>query len=125
MKKVLVIDDEIDVCDFVKHFFEARGFRVYTALNGSEGLRVFRRERPGIILLDVKMKQMNGIETLKKIRGISKTVKVIMVTGVAEQDVMEKANALGASEYITKPLILEELETAVMAYTGEGNNAAK
>ena len=122
MPKILIVDDELDICDFVKSFFEARNFIVFTALDGNDGLRLARKEKPNLILLDVRMKGMDGIETLKKIREFDKNVKVIMVTAVEEQEKMNQARELGASEYITKPLVLEELESTVMSYIRAGEN---
>ena len=110
MKKILVVDDEIDVCDFVKQFFEERSFRVYTALSGMEALRILRRDKPDLIILDIRMKEMDGIETLRRIRQIDKEVDVVMVTALDEVDKMKTAKRLGASEYITKPLVLEGRE---------------
>ena len=121
--KILIVDDEIDVCDFVKNFFEERDFQVFTALGGSDALRVLRKEKPDIILLDIRMKEMDGIETLKRIRQLDKNIKVIMVTAVEEQDKMDAARKLGASEYITKPLILENLEATVLSHAKEGKHA--
>jgi len=117
MTKILIVDDEMDVCDFVKHFFEERKYRVFTALNSAEGLRLLRREKPHIVLLDVKMPGTDGIETLKKIRDFDKNVIVIMVTAVDDHHSMEQARKLGAARYITKPLVLEELEAAVLLHT--------
>ena len=122
MIKVLVVDDEIDVCDFVKNFFEERNYRVFMALGGSEALRILRKEKPDLILLDIKMKEMDGIQTLERIRKIDKNVKIIMVSALEDQDKMEAAKKLGASKYITKPLVLEELESAVKAHVKEGKN---
>jgi len=123
MKKMLIVDDEIDVCDFVKNFFEERAFRVYTALNGQEALRIVKKEKPHLILLDIKMKGMDGIETLKKIREVNKNAKVIMVTAVEDQEKMENAYKLGACEYVTKPLVLEDLESKVSLHAKEVENA--
>ena len=122
MTKILIVDDEIDVCDFVKYFFEERDFQVFTALSGNEALRIVRREKPQIVLLDIRMRGIDGIETLKRIRQIDKDVKVIMVTAVEEQDKMDAARQFGATEYITKPLVLEELEATVVSYAREVNN---
>ena len=122
MIKILVVDDEIDVCDFVKNFFEERNYRVFMALGGSEALRILRKEKPDLILLDIKMKEMDGIQTLERIRKIDKNVKIIMVSALEDQDKMEAAKKLGASKYITKPLVLEELESAVKAHVKEGKN---
>ena len=117
MIKILVVDDELDVCDFVKSFFTERNFKVLTALSGEEALRAIRKENPHIVLLDMKMKGMDGLETLKRIRQIDKNMKVIMVTAVEEHDKMDMARKLGVSKYITKPLVLEELEAAVRENT--------
>ncbi|UCD55696.1 MAG: response regulator [Candidatus Omnitrophota bacterium] len=124
MTKILIVDDEIDVCDFVKHFFEDRNFRTFAALDGEEALRILKKEKPDIILLDIRMKKMDGIETLKKIREIDKDVKVIMITAVNEQDKMEICHKLGAFKYITKPLILEELERVVCSHGKKDENVS-
>jgi DNA-binding response OmpR family regulator len=113
MKKILIVDDEVDICDFVKNFFEERKFRAFTALSGEEALRILKKETPDLILLDLKMRKMNGIETLKGIRKINKNVDVIMVTAVDDQDKIKACSKLGACRYVTKPLVLEELEKIV------------
>ncbi len=113
MQKILVVDDEHDVCDFVKNFFQERGFEVFTALSGEEALEVTKKENPGIVLLDIKMKGMNGIATLKHLKELNKGLKVIMVTALDDQDKMDEARKLGACDDITKPLVLDYLEQAV------------
>jgi len=123
MIKILIVDDEIDVCDFVKHFFEERNFRVFTALNGSDALRIVKKDKPQLVLLDMRMKDKDGIETLKDIRTVDKKVKVVMVTAISDKDKMDEAAKLGAAKYITKPLVLEDLEATVIEYTKEGKNA--
>ena len=102
MTKILIVDNEKDTCDFVQNFFSQRGFKVFCALNGHRALEIVRKESPHIILLDIRMGEMSGIETLKKIRGIDKAVRVIMVSAVDEQDKMDAARELGAERYITK-----------------------
>ena len=120
--KLLIVDDEVDVCDFVKNFFKERNFHVLTALGGVDALRVVKKEMPNIILLDIRMKDMDGIEALRRIRQIDKTSKILTVTAVHEQDKMDEAYKLGAVNYITKPLILEELEQKVFSYAKEFEN---
>lgn len=112
--KILVVDDDIDVCRFAKSFFETRGFCVLTALSGEEGLEIFSRERPDIILIDVSMGEMNGIMLLREIKKVDKDAETIMVSGIEDLDVIEEAKRHGAKEYITKPLVLEELEKIVL-----------
>ncbi|MFA5147081.1 MAG: response regulator [Candidatus Omnitrophota bacterium] len=113
MRKLLVVDDEHDICDFVKNFFGERGFQVFTALNGDEALALVKKEKPEIVLLDIKMNGMDGIATLKHLKAIDRNIKVIMVTAMEDQDKMNEACRLGACEYITKPLILDHLEQTV------------
>jgi len=113
MKKLLVVDDEHDICDFVQGFFKERGYDVLTALSGEDALAMVKNDKPDLVLLDIKMNGMDGIAALKHIKDIDKNIKVVMVTAVDEQDKMDEACRLGACEYITKPLILDSLEQAV------------
>ncbi len=85
-----------------------------TAASGSEALKLIKESKPELILLDVRMDDMDGLQTLEEIKKIDKKIKVIMVTGVDDAESMKKANDLGAKGYIHKPLILEELEKVVM-----------
>ena len=114
MHKLLVVDDENDICDFVKSFFKDRGFNVFTALNGEEALTMAKKERPDLVLLDIKMKGMDGLAVLKHIKELDRSIKVIMVTALEDQDKVHEAYKLGACDYITKPLILDYLEQAVL-----------
>ncbi len=113
MKKLLIVDDERDICNFVQSFFQERGYAVLTALNGEDALNIVKNEKPDLVLLDIKMKGMDGIAALKHIKDVDKRVKVIMVTALEEQDKMDEACRLGACEYITKPLALDHLEHTV------------
>lgn len=113
MPKLLVVDDEHEICDFVKHFFSERGCAVETASSGEEALAIAKKNRPDLVLLDIKMNGMDGIAVLKHIRNMDKTIKVIMVTALEDQDKMDEACRLGACEYITKPLMLDILEHLV------------
>jgi DNA-binding response OmpR family regulator len=112
-RKLLVVDDEHDICDFVKNFFQERGYNVVTALNGDSAIAYVKQERPDLVLLDVKMKGMDGIATLRHLKSIDRNMNVIMVTALDDQDKMDEAARLGASDYITKPLVLDDLEQAV------------
>lgn len=114
MHKLLVVDDEVDICDFVKTFFKDRGFHVLTALNADEAISITKKERPEIVLLDIRMKGMDGVAALKHIKEIDKNIKIIMVTALEDQDKMNEAYKLGACDYITKPLTLDYLEQAVL-----------
>lgn len=113
--KLMVVDNEIDICNFVKSFFEMRGFEVSTALNGDDALSKTSRENPDIIILDVIMRTDNeGIEYLPRLKAALPSVKVIMITGVDDENTIKEAKRLGADDYITKPLMLEYLENTVI-----------
>lgn len=114
MIKILIVDDEVDVCRFAKSFFETRGFRTFTAPTGQAALEIFSREMPDIVLIDVKMEGMDGITLLKEIKKINKDAETIMVSAIEDLNVIEEAKRHGAKEYITKPLVLDELEKTVL-----------
>ena len=114
MLRLLVVDDESDVCDFVKNFFKERNFEVEVAFNGKEAINVVTEKKPHIVLLDMKMPVMDGMEALKRIRKINSDIKVIMVTAVEDTEKAEEAKHHGVVEYITKPLLLEQLERTVL-----------
>lgn len=123
--KLLVVDNEIDICNFVKSFFEIRGFQVATAVNGDEAMAKLSSERPDLVILDVNMRyDGEGLEFLPKIKEASPLTKVIMVTGVDDADSVKKAKDLGADDYITKPLVLQYLESNVMQKISELTKAA-
>lgn len=113
MRKILVVDDEGDICDFVRNFFQERGYNVLTALSGEDAIEIAKKEKPELILLDIKMKGMDGIAALKHIKDANRTQKVIMVTALEDQDKMDEASRLGACDYVTKPLMLDYLEHTV------------
>src|SRR3989338_6100365 len=95
--KLMVVDNEIDICNFVKSFFELRGFKVITALDADEALSKIQLDKPDVVILDVMMRRpTEGIEYLPRIKNALQGVKVIMVTGVEDKDTVDKALKLGA-----------------------------
>lgn len=120
--KLIVVDDEVEICDFVKRFFAERSFEVFTAYNGREALGVIEAKDPHIVLLDIKMPVLDGIETLKELNKRQKRCKVVMLTAVSDEKTMKEAKNCGAVDYITKPLSLENLEKCVLSLA-EGFNA--
>jgi DNA-binding response OmpR family regulator len=113
MSKLLIVDDEVEICEFLKSFFEDRDFEVAVANGGSQALEKAATFHPEVVLLDIQMPGMDGLQVLKKIKEIYPKVKVIMVTAVETQEKIEEAMRLGADNYITKPLSLEYLEKDV------------
>lgn len=113
MIKLLVVDDEPEICDFLKSFFEDRDFEVQTVSSGEKALELIEIFHPQVMLLDIKMGSMDGLEVLKQIKKKNSKIKVIMVTALETTDKIEEAMRLGADNYITKPLSLEYLENDV------------
>ena len=113
MKKLLVVDDEIEICEFLKSFFEERDFEVRTATSGEAAVRAVAALQPQVVLLDIHMPGMDGMSVLRQIKSKFPKVKVIMVTALETRERIEEAMRLGADNYITKPPSLEYLERDV------------
>ncbi|RJP28844.1 MAG: response regulator [Candidatus Omnitrophota bacterium] len=116
MPRLLIVDDELDVREFAANFFKKRKIDVGIAASGEEALKIVSEAPPQLILLDIKMEGIDGIETLKQIKKINPSTKVIMVTGKKpdEEESFNKCKEFGATDYIHKPLRLEELEKVVL-----------
>ena len=115
--KLLCVDDEDEITDFLHDYFKEKGFEVYTAKSGELALELLRKNNPDIVLLDIRLSGgplSNGLDILKEIKKYNTAIKVIMVTGIYNKAVIDQATALGASDYITKPLSLDYLDTSVM-----------
>lgn len=126
MAKLLIVDDETDVREFAANFFRKRKIEVTTASNGEEAIGILGKEMTDLVLLDIKMEGIDGIETLKRIKEIDKNIRVIMVTGRKpdDQSSFEACRQLGALDYIHKPLELDELERVVLGVLFKNNEKA-
>src|SRR5262245_40725060 len=122
MSRILVVDDEQDIRDFAICFLVMRGIKVLTAAVGIEALDIIDKQKPDLVLLDIHMEEMTGVEVLKELRQNKNDIKVIMVTGVEEEATVNEANSWGIRGYIHKPLVLEELEKIVIAELGTGRH---
>jgi anti-anti-sigma factor len=113
MEKILVIDDEKPTLMMFRMTLTAYGYSVLTAENGQEGLDTFRRERPSIVLTDIKMPGMSGIDVLKQIKAIEPGTEVIVITGHGDMDLAIQALNLDATDFINKPIQRHLLEQAI------------
>ncbi len=116
MAKLLIVDDEEDVREFAANFFRKRKIDVITAANGEDAVALVEQQSPELVLLDVKMTGIDGIETLRLIREKNKNIKVIMVTGRKpdEENILERCMQFGVLDFITKPLDLNQLKNIVL-----------
>ena len=121
-KKILVVDDEPDVLEFLERVLGRSGYRVVTAANGTEGLIRAQVERPDLILLDILMEKMDGWETLRllKLDDESRDVPVVIVSALTEPKDKIRALQEGAVDYITKPFEVEESLAKIAAILDEG-----
>jgi len=108
-KKVLIVDDEERIVQSIAGVLEDEGFRVATARSGEDAIRVFQQEEPDVTLLDIWMPGMDGIEILKRLKGIAPECQVIMISGHATISTAMTSVKLGAFDFIEKPLSLDVL----------------
>ncbi|EPR43703.1 response regulator receiver modulated ATP dependent protease [Desulfovibrio sp. X2] len=116
---VLVVDDETIARENLRHVLTREGYRVETAANGLEALDKVRRWEVDLIVTDLKMEQMDGLQLLEEARRISPTTRVVMVTGFATVETAVSAMKAGAVHYLSKPIEIDELRTTVRRLLGE------
>jgi CheY-like chemotaxis protein len=110
-RSVLIIDNDESLVAFLAFFFEDRGYTVYTANDGAEGVPLAQRHRPDVIVSDMMMGEVHGPEVLQRIRAtpeLARTVVVIMSAKSYKSDI-DRARELGATDYVVKPFKTEEL----------------
>jgi DNA-binding response OmpR family regulator len=112
--KLLIVDDEKDICNFVRLLFKKRGFLVYKALSGVQAVRVAKKMKLDIALLDIHLKKgIDGLEVLRQMKVFLPKCCYVMVTWDKAQEKMKEAKRLGAVSYLTKPLTINQLLTVV------------
>ncbi len=113
MKQILVIDDEKPTLGMFELFLGAYGYEVLTAENALEGLKIFEKEKPPIVITDIKMPGMDGLEILRRIKEIDPAAEVIVITGHGDMDLAVKAMSLRATDFINKPIQKTALDDAL------------
>jgi DNA-binding response OmpR family regulator len=113
--RILIVDDEEPVRDILSEYFAGQGYAVQTAASGVEALAVAGRERPDLVLLDVRMPKMDGVEVLRRLRAIHDDLVVIMVTANEDLGVARETLKIGALDYVAKPFDFQYLDRAVTA----------
>lgn len=105
---VMVVDDEKPLRDFVRRNLEVRGYKVLTAANGLEAMAVFQNENIHLVILDIMMPHMDGLEVTRRIREVSH-IPIIILTAMGEETDKVRAFDMGADDYLTKPFGVGEL----------------
>jgi two-component system, NtrC family, response regulator AtoC len=112
--RVLIVDDDGSMARFLGSYLSRRNFDISTAASGEEAIRMFRVCDPALVLLDVSMPGLNGIETLERIKQIRPEVAVVMISGQNDPELIFKASKLGAEDYVSKPFEPKDLEARIM-----------
>jgi len=111
---ILLVDDEAHIRKFMSLLLRHLGVaRIFEAPNGQAALEVFKREKPDLVMLDVNMPQMDGIETLRALKQLDPDCIVVMLTSLANRQTIDQAAALGAANYIRKDAPPEEIGRAL------------
>src|SRR3989449_3886610 len=110
---ILVVDDEESILTSLSSILQDEGYEVAVAKNGVEALRVYIMDPPDLMLLDIWMPEMDGMETLRRVRELVPTAQVMMMSGHGSIETAVKAIKLGAYDYIEKPLSLEKVTILV------------
>lgn len=111
--RVLVVDDDASMAKFLSSHMQRRNFDVNTAATGEEAIRMFRVYDPTLVLLDVSMSGIGGLDTLERIKQIKPEIFVIMVSGQNDPEVIFRASKLGADDYIAKPFEPNDLDLRI------------
>ena len=116
LPSILVVDDNHDNADIIRDYLEARGYPISVAYDGDEAIKIFEREKPSIILLDVMMPGRDGWEVCRMMKQhptLGRSVRVVMVTALDEWQDKREALQIGADDYVEKPFDLPTLANTV------------
>jgi len=117
VSSILLIDDDVNLSDLLSEYLQEQGHLTYAANDGQKGLRVFFEQKPDLVVLDVTMPKMDGWETLKRIREMSRT-PVIMLTARSDESEVLRGFSLGADDYVSKPFSFAQIGARIKAVLG-------
>lgn len=119
MSKVLVIDDDEMLLSLMQNILQGEGYTILSTADGPRGIALYKEERPDVVLLDLGLPSMNGLEVLRRIRSFDDKAKVIVVTGYGSAESVEVAYRSGAWDFVQKPFnnadVLKLIKTAIDA----------
>ena len=124
-EKVLIVDDQFGIRLLLNEVLQKEGYQIFQAANGLQALDIVRKHSPDLVLLDMKIPRMDGLEILKRMKGIDPDIRVIIMTAYGESDKIEAANKLGALAHYPKPFDIAEIREAVRKYHALGKRHVK
>ncbi len=114
-KSIMVVDDRTGIRKLLNEVLEHAGYNVCTTAGGAEAVKMISRQPVDLVLLDMKMSGMDGLETLDKLKKIRPHVKILIMTAYEEPELLKEAARLGSCGYISKPFDIEELKNMIAA----------
>lgn len=125
-ERILIVDDNRDSVTIMRTILESRGYQVTAAASGAEALEYLKKERPDLVLLDVMMPEISGLQVLQHIKEDANTgrLPVILVTAKTHDDDLLSGYQYGADYYITKPFTAKQLVYGVELVLGKGESVA-
>ncbi|WML46264.1 response regulator [Neobacillus sp. PS3-40] len=111
--KILIVDDQFGIRILLNEVFQKEGYNTYQAANGLQALDVVKKHDPDLVLLDMKIPGMDGLEILKRMRVLDKDIRVIIMTAYGELDMIQEAKELGAIMHFAKPFDIDDIRAAV------------
>jgi len=123
-KTIMVVDDNPDIITIVKTILEGKGYNVHSAFSGIELLNILKDQKPDLIILDIMMPEMDGLEVLTRLKGVTDTatIPIILLTAKVQYEDVLGGYKLGADYYITKPFTSTQLVNGINLLLGEGKS---
>ncbi|HEY0065720.1 MAG TPA: response regulator transcription factor [Flavisolibacter sp.] len=125
MIPILLIEDQVELCQILKDTLSLYGFDVTYALNGEDGYSIFTVLDPKIVIIDIMMPGSDGFSAVKQIRAVNKDVPVIMLTAKPLTEDLVKAFDLGCNDFIRKPFVMEELIARLRSFARVSGNSSR
>lgn len=112
-EKILIVDDQFGIRILLNEVFQKEGYQTFQAANGVQALDILQKHDPDLVLLDMKIPGMDGIEILKRMKRIDPDIRVIIMTAYGELDMIQEAKDLGAITHFAKPFDIDDIRAAV------------
>ncbi|PGY12501.1 two-component system, response regulator, stage 0 sporulation protein F [Bacillus sp. OV166] len=120
--KILIVDDQFGIRILLNEVFQKEGYQTFQAANGIQALEIVTKHDPDLVLLDMKIPGMDGIEILKRMKVIDPEIRVIIMTAYGELDMIQEAKDLGAITHFAKPFDIDDIRAAVRKHIPQKMN---
>lgn len=114
--KILIVDDQFGIRILLNEVLHKAGYKTFQAANGIQALEILNNDSPDLVLLDMKIPGMDGIEILKRMKAVNPDIRVIIMTAYGELDMIQEAKDLGAMMHFAKPFDIDDIRNAVREY---------